>query len=140
MKRWQILLTSALVITVLVFIAIWVIPAYIYHPEGYCTGSRVQVRDCLGYNFWSGIAGSFVTSVLTGSGLWTATFLWWWHHRCDTPGCLRKGKHPTADQMHKLCRVCHPDHPGHKLSLAEITELHHEAKRLNRTPRRHDAA
>jgi hypothetical protein len=116
MRRWPIVLAAALAIAMLAFIAVWVIPAYIYHPEGYCAGTRVQVQDCLGYNFWSGIAGSFVTSVLTGSGLW------------------------TADQMHKLCRVCHPDHPGHKLSLTEITELHRDAKRLQHTPRRHDAA
>lgn len=129
MTRRQILLAVGVVIAAIVFLLVWVVPDFIYHPIGYCVGPPVQVRSCRGYGFWSGIAGSFLTSLLTGSGMWTGAFMWWLHTRCDTPGCLRRGKHPTADQMHKLCRVCHPDHPGHKLSLDEIKVLHHAAKR-----------
>jgi len=50
------------------------------------------------------------------------------HTRCDTPRCLRRGKHPTADGQHKLCRRCHPDMPNERLTLAQIHDRHHAAK------------
>lgn len=128
MTRQQIIAAVGLGLAALVFLLVWVVPDFLYHPIGYCVGNAVQVRDCRGYGFWSGVAGSFLTSLLTGSGLWTGLFLWWWHSRCDTPGCLRKGRYQTADGHHRQCRGCFPDVPDRKLSRAEIHERHHAAK------------
>lgn len=77
-----------------------------------------------GYQFWSSGPGPGLGQVTLLGGLAT----WWGHTRCDTPRCFRKGKHLTADGHHKLCRVCHPDLPNHRLSLAEIHLRHHQAK------------
>lgn len=76
---------------------------------------------------WLSIKGYGLTSSI-GIG-WVVTLgALWWHTRCDTPRCFRKGKHPTADGLHKICRVCHPDLPNRKLSLAEIHARHEAAK------------
>lgn len=128
MTRRQITATVAVALALVVFVLVWVLPDFIYHPIGYCSGPAIQVRDCRGYGFWSGIAGSFLTSLLTGSGMWTAAFMFWWHTRCDTPGCLRHGRYKTADGHHRQCRVCHPDLPDTKPTKAQIHALHHAAK------------
>lgn len=128
MTARQVCVAVALAIAAIVFLLVWVVPAFVYHPIGYCVGPPAQVRACRGYGFWSGIAGSFLTSLLTGSGMWTGMFMWWWHSRCDTPRCLRKGKYKTADGHHKQCRVCHPDLPDHKPTRDEIHRMHHAAK------------
>lgn len=74
------------------------------------------------YNFFSGFGGgcilvSYVTVVL--------------HTRCAKLTCWRHGKHPTADGMHKLCRVHHPDLPNRRLPLHEIHLRHHAHKEKN---------
>lgn len=53
----------------------------------------------------------------------------WWHTRCDSPRCMRKGRHKTADGHHKLCRPHHPDLPNRKPSLNEIHLRHHAASK-----------
>lgn len=73
-----------------------------------------------GYAFTS--SGEQVTAVV-------AIVLFYRHHTCGAPWCLRLGKHPTADGLHKLCRKHHPDLPNHKLTLAEIHLRHHAAMR-----------
>lgn len=73
-----------------------------------------------GYAIFSSVGGD--TAIASGA------FVMWRAHRCD--GCRRRiGRHPTADGHHKLCRVCHPDLPNRRLSLSEIHERHHAAKR-----------
>lgn len=81
--------------------------------------------------WWLSVKGYALTSSI---GFGPLAFLGaaWWHTRCDTPRCVRRGKHRTSDGQHKLCRVCHPDLPDHKLSLAEIHERHHAHKERTR--------
>lgn len=76
-----------------------------------------------GYQFWSSGPGPGLGQITLVIGVVS----WWVHHRCDTPRCLRKGRYQTADGHHKLCRVCHPDLPNHRLSLVEIHARHHAA-------------
>lgn len=79
-----------------------------------------------GYQLWSGILGSFLTSV---PGWLVAFWLFLRTHNCAAPWCLRLGKHPTADGHHRLCRRHHPDLPDRQLSLHEIHLRHHAAKK-----------
>ncbi|MGZ6570459.1 MAG: hypothetical protein ACXVHB_05980 [Solirubrobacteraceae bacterium] len=60
-----------------------------------------------GYQFWSGIAGSFLTSM---PGRLIAGFLFYRHHNCHQNRCPRLAWHPDADG-HPKCKVHHPDHP-----------------------------
>lgn len=73
-----------------------------------------------GYQFWSGIAGSFVL----GGGMWAAALTHYRRHVCQAPRCLRLGRHRTADGLHYLCGRHHPDLPDRRLSLAEIHVRH----------------
>jgi hypothetical protein len=78
-----------------------------------------------GYQFWSGIASDIGEVTLIGGGI--ALYR---KHNCGAPRCWRIGKHPTADGLHELCAKHHPDLPDHgRLSLKEIVERHHAAKR-----------
>lgn len=119
MTRWQIgvFVTAALILAGL-FVE-FVVPSWMFYPLGVCTG-----KAC-GYQWWSGIAGSF----LLGGGIWSGIGMAYWHHQCHAPACLRLGKHPTADGTHRLCARHHPDLPDdRKSTLSEIHERHHAAK------------
>lgn len=125
-RRWMIVGLVLVVLLSAIVTALLLFAPWFFHPLGACTGTPHQQELCRGYNSWSGIFGSFLTS-LPG---WLAAFgIWYLHHACDNPKCPRIGRHPTADGLHKLCRVCHPDLPNHRLSLAEIHLRHREAKR-----------
>lgn len=78
-----------------------------------------------GYAFWSAGPGPGLGQISLVFGI----VAWWLHHRCATPRCLRKARYLTDDGQHKLCRVCHPDFPDRKLSLAEIRERHDAVKK-----------
>ena len=54
-----------------------------------------------GYQFWSGIAGSFLTSL---PGWAIAICLYLRHHNCTQKGCLRLG-HPDPEHGHPVCRT-----------------------------------
>lgn len=73
------------------------------------------------YNFWSGIAGSF----LIGAVAW---FLGWYiHHTChDSRRCLRLGRYPAAGGLFRLCRHHHPDLRGQRPHRELIARLHRE--------------
>ena len=72
------------------------------------------------YNFWSGIAGSFIIGAL----VWA--FLTWYHGTCQgSPRCLRRGRHDAAGGTFKLCWKHHPD-MGERPHLEMIHRLHRE--------------
>lgn len=72
------------------------------------------------YNFWSGIAGSF----LVGALVWMT--LWWVNGTCHaSPWCLRRGRHPAAGGTFRLCWKHHPD-MGERPHLEMIHRLHRE--------------
>ena len=66
-----------------------------------------------GYQFWSGIAGSFLTSL---PGWTVAGVLFWRHHNCGEHGCLRLG-HAHPDHGRPVCR-----HHFHSTDAAPISQ------------------
>ncbi len=90
-----------------------------------------------GYQWWSGIGSDIGEVTILGGVVMVLR-----HVNCNSPRCLRVGRHPTADGQHHLCRHHHPDHPSVKLrawlpkwwpgnvphlTLAEIHARHHAA-------------
>jgi hypothetical protein len=73
------------------------------------------------YNFWSGVAGSFlVGAVVVGSS-------WYLNHTChDSWRCLRYGRYEAAGGMFRLCRHHHPDLKGTRPHRELIARLHRE--------------
>lgn len=76
----------------------WVLPAWFWHPVAsqVCRAvykTPTQVRDCISYNAWSGILGSFLVSV---PQWFIAGALIGRHHNCHHKGCWDLGhKHPV---------------------------------------------
>lgn len=118
MTRSQVGFVIAALLVVIGLLILLVIPHWFWEPLGVCTGN-----SC-GYQLWSGIAGSCATS----SGIWTGACLLYYRHQCHAPGCLRIGKHATADGAHQLCPKHHPDLPDRRPTLDEIHARHHAAK------------
>jgi hypothetical protein len=74
----------------------WTGGMYFWHPD----------RPGNGYNTWSGIAGSFLTSV---PGWVAVVLLYVWHHNCHVKGCWRLSWHPSDDHGgHPVCKRHHP--------------------------------
>jgi hypothetical protein len=77
-------------------------PAYVWHPLD------TTHHHGAGYDFWSGIAGSFLTS-LPG---WAAALVVYLHARnCHADGCWRLAWHPAA-HGHPVCKHHHPHGDG----------------------------
>lgn len=73
------------------------------------------------YDFWSGVAGSFLV------GLVVYLTLWWLRGTChDSWHCLRHGKYAAAGGMFRLCRHHHPDLKGQRPHRELIDRLHRE--------------
>ena len=116
------ILVGLLIVAVLACLVFVVLPDWLWHPLGYCTGSKIAVRDCKGYGIWSGI-GSDVGEITLVAGL-----IGMWHHvNCHAPGCPWFGRHKTADGT-PLCRRHHPDLMGKKRTLVEIHRDHRAAQ------------
>lgn len=81
-----------------------------------------------GYQFWSGIGSDVSEIAIIGGAI--AVFRRW---NCAAPGCLRHGRHPTADGQHCLCRKHHPDLPNKRLTLVEIHNRHYAAQHKEET-------
>lgn len=67
-----------------------------------------------GYQFWSGIAGSFIT----GGGIWTGVVHGFLKHNCHVHRCLRIGKFDVEGTPFRVCRKHHQDVPD------RVTEEH----------------
>lgn len=81
---------------------------FLAHPLGLCTGTATQVKECRGYNFWSGIVSDLGEITIVG-GLITIVLAMWHHHNCHVPGCWRWSWHPNPETGHPECKVHHPD-------------------------------
>jgi hypothetical protein len=68
---------------------------YFWHP----------LRNGPGYNVWSGIAGSFLTSI---PGWFIALYVWIRGQNCHVHGCWRLQWHEHPDHGHPVCRRHHP--------------------------------
>jgi hypothetical protein len=112
MKRRLVLILLVFAVCFIVGILVQALPAWIWHPLGYCSGPPRQVIDCEGYNFWSGISGSNITIPFTCAAFLTAA---WYKHNCHVPGCWRLTWHTHPDHGHLVCKRHHPhgdaDHP-----------------------------
>ena len=74
-------------------------------------------------NFWSGVAGSFLTSLIA---FLIVVFA---RTRCQNSfWCVRHGKYPAANGMFKVCHKHHPDMDGKRPDHDMIHRLHHQAK------------
>lgn len=60
-----------------------------------------------GYQFWSGIAGCFVSLGMLGGIL-----AYLRKHNCHRKGCWRLQWHPDPDSGHPLCKKHHPHDPA----------------------------
>ena len=69
------------------------------------------------YNFWSGIAGSF----LVGMGVWLGGF--WWHNQCGVHRCYWYARRTTAAGE----RACWRHHPHPRRTVEDLHAAHHAA-------------
>ena len=123
MRRWLLYVAIGLVIVgAVVFALTLILPSWFWHPLGYCVGSKVAVRDCYGYNSWSGSFSDIGEVTLIG-GMVTVVYQTWRHVNCADPKCRRIGKYKTADGLHRYCGPHHPDKP-HLHTTAEIHARH----------------
>lgn len=68
------------------------------------------------YSFWSGIAGSFLSSAIASAVAFF--FLFYIHHVCTySRWCVRWGHTPMADGRGRVCHRHHPDHEAGKPRL-----------------------
>jgi hypothetical protein len=70
----------------------------------------------MGYQFWSGIAGSFLMS--------TGIFVFVTKHNCHQHRCLRLSWHPDAEG-HPVCKKHHEDHPSKGWFRSDKTHPRH---------------
>lgn len=73
------------------------------------------------YDFWSGIAGSFIV------GLAAFAVGWYFRSQCHVRRCYRLGRHRVAGGTFKVCRKHHPDIPGN-VTAKLVSDLHMEKK------------
>jgi hypothetical protein len=73
-----------------------IVAGWFFHP----------MRNGDGYNFWSGIAGSFLTAI---PGWAVAVFIYIKAFNCRQPGCLRVGPHHHAPSGTRWCGHHMPD-------------------------------
>jgi hypothetical protein len=73
---------------------------WLWHPLGECVGTPAAVVRCRSYNWWSGLSGSDIT--VPFSTIFAVT-VWYLHHQCEEPGCLRMG-HPHNEHGRPVCR------------------------------------
>jgi hypothetical protein len=85
-----------------------ILPSWLWHPLGYCTGTRAAVDGCRSYNFWSGVSGSDIAYLIT-----VPLFVlgWYLRHLCHEHRCWRLSWHPDPDHGHPVCKKHHPHDP-----------------------------
>jgi hypothetical protein len=104
--------------------------AFFVHPLGVCPHGPTYI-GCRGYNFWSGIAGSFLTSL---PGWITAGLVFYLHANCHAKRCPLVGRHPVEGTPYKTCRKHHPVLQGGAATAGEIADAHAEAMKLRYPP------
>jgi hypothetical protein len=75
------------------------------------------------YNFWSGFGSDLGEVTIVGGMI--AIYR---KHSCHTRWCWRFGHHAFTDEAtgitYRLCRRCHPAHPGGHLTRGRIAFIH----------------
>lgn len=104
--RWDYLLALGGVLLVAAFFA-FEVPGWFWHPLGtqVCRAqyhTAAQVRDCLGYNYHSGI-GSDLSEITLVVGL----IIFLRRHNCHARGCWRIGKFRVDGTPYMVCARHH---------------------------------
>ena len=108
MSLWFKIGILLILISVVAFV-LAAMPSWFYHPLGVCTGSTVTIRDCKGYNSWSGIFSDIGEITLIG-GMVTIVLGLWHQHNCHVAGCPWLCWHVHPDHGHPVCKKHHPHH------------------------------
>lgn len=125
--RWPFL--GAVLLAIVAWLLLYA-PAWFWHPLGYCDGTLAQIRDCRGYNSWSGIF-SDIGEITLLAGLVTVPlavlrFLHA-HFECHEETCHRLGVHHVAGTPYRTCWPHHPvlsEHEKHGVPLRVIHDRH----------------
>lgn len=99
-NRYYLLVAVALAAAAALFI-VFVTPDWAWHPLGYCSGTASQVKNCKGYNFYSGIGAN-----LQEVTLFVAIAIFWLKHNCYEHGCPWVGR-VKGDDGHLRCKGHH---------------------------------
>jgi len=87
------------------------------------TGSVNEPGVAPGNAFWGGVASDLGEVTLVGGML--AIYR---KHNCHQRHCWRFGRHDFTDEAtgltFRLCRKCHPAHPGRHLTKLHIARIH----------------
>lgn len=104
-RTTKLLILLAVLITVaaIVYAIGSFLPDWFWHPLGYCTGTHVAIRDCKGYNLWSG-TGSDVSELQTPFALTVVVLGFWRVHNCHVKRCWRLRWHVHPEHGHPVCQ------------------------------------
>lgn len=119
------------VIAGVTLIAVFVLPSWFWHPLAtqVCRAqyhTQAQVRDCLSYNYHSGIGSDLGELTLIGTlvvGFATAHRLLHKHFECHADTCKKLGFHHVEGTHFRTCWHHHPvlsSHDHHKVPLQVI--------------------
>ena len=129
-------LSAVLIVVGLLALLVASLPSWMWHPLGLCVGTARTVRDCKGYNSWSGIfsdigeitliAGLITTSVAVHRFIHN-------HFECHEETCHKIGVHRVHDKDGKptpflTCWIHHPilsKHEKGSIPLEHLHEVHH---------------
>ena len=116
MRRAALWLVGA---TLLAFVSFAIVhlllTVWLWHPLGYCPYPHRAAAyvQCRSYGFWSGAAGSFLTSL---PGWFVALGVYLRAHNCHQPRCPRLSWHPHPEHGHPVCKHHHPHaDPNHPI-------------------------
>ena len=140
------------VIVVLVLVAVWIGPAWLWHPLGQCTAASsnhvVAVHEivrCKSYNAWSGSFSDVSEVTLLFTALASAVTLYRTyrkHVECHEEGCKRRGKYVIEGGV----RCCDEHHPAlderdvkdrgfvHKLHVAHLEHVETHRQSVGSSP------
>lgn len=95
----------------------------IQHWLAYMTGSLNTGGTPPNYNFWSGFGSDLGEITLIGAALTVYK-----RFTCHTWWCVRHGTYDFTDAgtglTYRLCRRCHPEHSGRRLTRRHIARIH----------------
>ena len=98
------------------------------HWLAYMTGSLNSSGTPPNYNFWSGFGSDLGEVTIVGGML--AIYR---KHNCHSRWCWRFGHHDFTDEAtgltFRLCRKCHPAHPGRRLTRGHFARIHQENRK-----------
>ncbi len=131
-------LAAILAVSVLAVVAglLLAAPSWFWHPLGMCTGGPIAVRDCKGYNAWSGSFSDIGEITILG-GLITATVAAWRlkkAYECHAETCRKLGVHHVEGTPYRACWHHHPVLGKHPRGRVPLVHIHAEHRKANGLP------